>query len=440
LLALNVNGEKVYNPSTDRSRIKEIEGYVVKDQSKTKSGSYYLIIDAYSGYLNDKTRVSIKGQIPIMFKKDYDLLFYTPIRARVEYCEDIDIYKAKEIIVLENNNKLSKFYNKLVFRVRDNRVYLLKKVRAYIHCPLARMLLLGRCDQEGFMFKEYALNLGCAHLLALSGMHLSVITLFFSFIFTLFVSKGKAKYLSVVFIFYFIYITGPIPSLIRSLIMYLLNFTKIKSAIRSEVILLLTAIIQAIVFPSTFRSAGCLFSYGALCAIFFYASIFKDVNKIISPVLTTVFAILITYPLSISMGGHWCILSIILAPTVTIFVTFEMIVSLCLLLNSIVVDFNYWILAKIDEGILEAIIRLFINLEKEVNHYFHRIIRFVERLITFIFEKGTSLNDRLPQYLISSKGYLIFALLVLTSLVVYLYATHSFKFRSYKKNELEFPL
>ncbi len=432
LLTLNVNSTKIFNPSVDKNRIKEIEGYVVKDQSETKSGSYYLIINCDKAYLKDGTCVSAKGEIPLMFNKDYDLLVFTPIRAKVEYNQEIDLYKARDVTVLSENKKYGAFFNKLIYRIRDNRIYLLKKIKAYIHTPLARMLLLGRSDQRGFVFKEYALSLGCAHLLALSGMHLSIITIFFTFFLNKFFNKNLSKYFVLIFIFYFIYITGPIPSLLRSLIMYLLNLSKMRSEIKSEIVLLLAAIIQAIVFPSTFISAGCLFSYGALCAIFLYSSIFKNINKILSSLLTTVFAILVTYPLSLSLGGSWCILSIILAPSVTVFVTFEMIVALALLLNSVFVDLNYFILDKLDVGIVEAIIRLIINIAKEINYYFHKIIYIDERLITLIFEKGSFYNNKLPNYLISTKGYIIFALLVLTSLAVYLYATHSFKFRSYK--------
>lgn len=432
LLALNVNSNKIFKAGTEESRIKEIEGIVVKDQSETQSGYYYLVVDCYKGFLKDGTSVSLKGQIPILFNKDYDLLMFTPLRATVEYSEDIKIFKAKDVTVLCKNPKYGSFLNKLIFSVRDNRIFLLKKIKSYVHIALARMLLLGRCDQEGFVFKEYALKLGCAHLLALSGMHLSIIALFCSFLLGLFINKNLTKYFSLIFITYFIYITAPIPSLLRALIMYVLNLFKIKGELKSEIVLLLSAIIQAIIFPSTFISAGCLFSYGALCAIFLYSSIFKDVNIVLSSILTTVFAILITYPLSISLGGSWCILSIILAPCLTVFITVEMILALSILINSIFVDFNYYLIDKIGVGITEAIIRLILNIEKEVNFYLHKLARYIERIITIIFEKGDYLNNKVPKDLISTKGYLIFATIVLTSLAVYLYATHSFKFRSYE--------
>jgi len=440
LLSINLNSNYVFNAGFDPWKICELEGYVVKDQSKTKSDSYYFLLNCKKGYLKDKSSISIKGQIPILFNKDFDLLVFTPILAKVEYDKEINLFKAKDITVLDKNNNYNYLLKKLFFKIRDNRVFLLKKIKAYIHCPLARMLLLGRCDQEGFIFKDYALNLGCAHLLALSGMHLSIITVFFTNLLVFLFSKKKANLFSIILIFYFIYITGPIPSLIRSLIMYLLNKINIKSELKSEIVLLICAIIQALLFPYTFRSAGCLFSYGALCAIFFYSSIFKIKNKLVSSILTTVFAILITYPLSLSLGGKWCILSIILSPLVTIFVTSEMFLSLMLLINSISIDLFFYIIKKIELNIVEAIILLSINLLKEVNYYLHTIIRKIEKIILFIFSKGSHINDKLPNLLINTKGYLIFAFIVLTIVSVYLYATHSFKFRSYKQDELEFPL
>ncbi len=201
LLSVNLNSNYVFNAGFDSSKISELEGYVVKDQSKTKSDSYYFVLNCKKGYLKDKSSISIKGQIPILFNKDFDLLVFTPIRAKVEYDKEINIYKAKDIVVLDKNNNHNYILNKFIFKIRDNRIYLLKKIKAYIHCPLARMLLLGRCDQEGFEFKDYALNLGCAHLLALSGMHLSIITIFFTNLLLVVFSKKKANLFSIILIF-----------------------------------------------------------------------------------------------------------------------------------------------------------------------------------------------------------------------------------------------
>ncbi|MGD1823350.1 MAG: ComEC/Rec2 family competence protein [Pleomorphochaeta sp.] len=427
LIVLNLNSERIFNPSFAPDDIKQIEGYVIKDQSKTKSDSYYLRINCKKGYLSDKTSISIKGQTSLLVKDDYNLLFLTPIRARVEYCDDINLYKVKDIEILSKTTKLKSFQKKAVFYVRDNRKYLIQKVKTYLKCPLSRMLILGRSDQEGFIYKQYALSLGCAHLLALSGMHLSVISMFFIFFFSKIITKKKAKYISLIVLSYFLYITGFIPSLIRSYIMYLLNIIIKESEIKKEKLLLFTAMIQAIIFPSTFISAGCLFSYGALSAIFIYSSIFNINNYILNMCLTTVFAILITYPLSISLGGSWCIFSVVLAPLLTVFITLEMIISLIVVINSVLVDFGLYYNFRHIFSFKESIIKLFINLIKEVNYYLQYLIHYNERLIRKIFEIFDKINHKMPKLLISYKGYLIFAIIVLTSTIVYLYSKDSQK-------------
>ncbi len=440
LLVVCVNSNHIFKASYDMNCINRIEGYVIKDQSKTKKDFYYFKIRTDKAYLKDNSCISVKGDIPILFNKDYSLLFLTPVIIDVEYCKDIDLFKAKQVQVLEKNNNLLYLADKIIFSIRDNRVYILKKIKSYIHCPLARMLLLGRCDQQGFIYKDYALKLGCAHLLALSGMHLSIIILFFSKILTKFFPKKVAKYVSIIFVVYFIYITGPIPSLIRSFIMFMLGFFTIKGNLRSELVLLFSAIVQVIFFPCTFISAGSLFSYGALSAIFIYSSIYKVKNKIISAMMTTVFAILVTYPLSISLGGSWCILSIILAPLLTIFITFEMFLAIVILINSVIVDFFYYYIFRNTPSIFRAILELGENLIKEINYYLHVILNYNERIIREAFVIGEKVALKLPSFLINEKGYIFFVVIVLTTTGVYLYSRVSFKFRSKQKHELGFPI
>ncbi len=440
LIVLNINSNRAFYPSFNPKDITRIEGYVIKDQISTKSDSLYIKINCNKGYLKDGTIVSVKGQIPILLKDDYNLLYRTPILADVKYNEDINLYKAKAIKVLSKNSKLSDYEKNLLFNIRDNRYYLIEKIKTYLKCPLARMLILGRSDQEGFIYKEYALKLGCAHLLALSGMHLSIISMFFIFFFSHFLSRKKAKFFSLFVLSFFIYITGLIPSLVRSYIMYILSIFNLKIFKNSEIVLLFSAIIQALVFPSTFISAGCLFSYGALSAIFIYSSIYDIKNKLLNIILTTVFAILITYPLSLSLGGNWCIFSIILAPLLTIFITFEMIIALSVVLNSVIIDFNNYYNFRHFHTIIEAVLELVTNIIREINFYLQRIMHYNERLIREIFNKFDFFIEKMPKTLITYKGYLIFALIVLTSTVWYLYSRGSFKIRSNTINELGFPI
>lgn len=440
LITLNLNIKNSFSSSFDKKNIVKIEGDVIKDQSKSEKGIYYVKVDCKKGYLIDGSNVSLKGEIPLLIKDNYNLLFNTPIIASVEYVEEIDLYKAKEIVVLSNDYKSCYLYKKMIFMMRDNRTYLLNKIKIYLKSPLSRMLILGRCDQDGFIFKRYALSLGCAHLLALSGMHLSIISMFFITLLSKIVSKAKAKKISLFFLSYFLYITGPIPSLIRSFLMYFFSLFKFSNKLKKELILLFSAIVQALFFSYTFKSAGCLFSYSALAAIFIYSSLFDIKNKFINILLTTVFAILFTYPLSISFGGAWCVYSIILSPLLTLFITFEMVLSLIVVINSLLIDLNFYYILRGVNSIIESILKLVNNLIKELNYYLQRILHYNEKIIKEIFFYFEKLNNKLPKIVISYKGYIIFAIIVLTMSVWYLYSRESFKIRSNTIDELGFPI
>ncbi len=439
LLILNLNSNKTFCSSYNPNKIVKIQGYVIKDVTKTQSGNYYFRINSLCGFLSDGTRVSVKGQVSILSKENHNLLYLTPVVLDVEYVEDIQLYKAKEIKVISKNCKLSARMKKFIFLIRDSREYLIKKIKAYLKFPLSRMLILGRSDQDGFIFKNYALSLGCAHLLALSGMHLSIISLLFISLFSKIITKKKSKYLTLLILTFYIYITGLIPSLIRSYIMYVLSLFKFKSDLHNEIILLFSAMIQAIIFPSTFISAGCLFSYGALAAIFIYSTLFHPKFKISNMVLTTVFAILITYPLSLPLGGSWCVLSIILSPLLTLFITLEMILSLIVVINSIFVDFCLNFIFRFKIVIIDVVLKFFLEIIKEMNYYFQSVILYNEKIIIRIFKLFEYYSKLLPDYLISYKGYLIFAFIVLTTSAVYLYSKGINKI-GVSHNELGLPI
>lgn len=439
IIILNLNSKMTFCSSYNPNKIVKIKGHVIKDISKTESGNYYFRIKCDNGILIDGTEISLKGQTSIISKKDSTLLFLTPVELSVEYIEEFNIYKAKDIKILSKNTQLSSIEKYVLFNIRDNRNFLIKKVKSYLKCPLSRMLILGRSDQEGFLYKNYALSLGCAHLLALSGMHLSIISLLFTCIFSKIVSKKKSRYVTLIAISYFLYMTGLIPSLIRSYIMYILSLFKIESDLKNEIILLLSGIIQATVFPDTFISAGCLFSYGALSAIFIYSSLIHPKYKITNMVLTTIFAILITYPLSLSLGGSWCILSIVLAPLLTIFITFEMILSLFVVFNSVFVDILLYYNVRHEYSIIESFFNLLIELFRETNFYFQKFIFYNERIVKKIFDLFENIKKFLPDIFFNNKGYLIFALIVLTTSAVYLYSKGINKI-GVSHNELGLPI
>lgn len=114
---------------------------------------------------------------------------------------------------------------------------------------------------------------GLSHILALSGMHLSIIALIILRFGRSFGQDRLSIRLSLLAMLFFVWFAGPSPSLVRAVMMALLLFVYRRMGYKASplAVLVLTALIQLILFPSDAVSPAYLLSYGALAGIFAFA-------------------------------------------------------------------------------------------------------------------------------------------------------------------------
>jgi len=142
---------------------------------------------------------------------------------------------------------------------------------------LAQALLLGVKDELDNEFKELFQAAGCAHLLALSGQHLSIICGLVSLLGRRIIRKEKmVRRLSLTFAWFFVWLAGPGPSLLRSV--FMLSCAEIAREIDRPqsgfAILSLAAILLALFSPSSINSLSSIYSFSAMAGLMAFGSRF----------------------------------------------------------------------------------------------------------------------------------------------------------------------
>ena len=135
---------------------------------------------------------------------------------------------------------------------------------------LAAALLMGSRENLDGSLADSFRNAGLSYLLALSGMHLAFLSAMLAFILKKPLGKHKAIYSGMVFIFLYVFLVGPQPSLVRSLIMYVTGSLLILSGTKRQPFAVLGAafLVQILWDPVSVYSISFILSYAALFGIF----------------------------------------------------------------------------------------------------------------------------------------------------------------------------
>jgi competence protein ComEC len=134
---------------------------------------------------------------------------------------------------------------------------------------LSLALLLGIRDNLDTDLARAYTDAGCAHVLALSGMHLAVISAALAFFLKKPLGLKAAAIAGAAFITVYVFLVGVQPSLVRSAIMYLLGAFSLLGFFPKKAPLLLAAafLLQLLIWPSSGDSLSFILSYLALAGI-----------------------------------------------------------------------------------------------------------------------------------------------------------------------------
>jgi competence protein ComEC len=163
---------------------------------------------------------------------------------------------------------------------------------------MALALLLGIRDNLDHDLADLYQKAGSSHILALSGMHLAVISVLIAFLLRRPLGLKAATVFGALFIFFYVFLVGPQPSLIRAAVMYLLGTLAVLGALprKPGILLGLSFLVQISLWPESDLSVSFILSYLALGGIL-------TVGAALAAVFRGKLPELLLQPLSASLGA-----------------------------------------------------------------------------------------------------------------------------------------
>ena len=267
-------GRNVINFALPREKITAIEGALLEDPRIIGGGramaSLSLKKCAGNGRLRASAlRASAKGTITVFFPEDNALRLrefgrgaYVFTEGALRATDTGLIFSAESAHIVINAPPVE--------RMRTGvRLRLIEKFGGKAWGGLALALLLGIRDNLDTNLAVLYRDAGCSYILALSGMHLAVLAALIAILLKKPLGFKGAALAGAAIICLYCFIVGPMPSLNRAAIMYLLGVVTLLGAFPKEPlsILALSFLLQIIVSPSQGNSVSFILSYSALAGI-----------------------------------------------------------------------------------------------------------------------------------------------------------------------------
>ena len=255
--------------SLPQEKITAIEGELLEDPRIISGGKAMATLSLARCASSGGQRASAKGEITVFFPQD------NALRLR-EFGRGARIF---------SEGKLSGSKTGLVFSAASMHVVkqapAIEQMRTGIRLNLisrfdgkswgglALALLLGIKDNLDTNLSAMYRNAGCSYILALSGMHLAVLAALIAFLFRKPLGLKASAIAGALIICLYCFIVGPMPSLNRAALMYLLGTAAILGALPKEPLsmLALSFLLQIAYSPTAGNSLSFILSYLALAGI-----------------------------------------------------------------------------------------------------------------------------------------------------------------------------
>jgi len=252
-----------------QEKITSIEGVLLEDPRIISGGRAMAALSLRKCGGDKGLRVTAGGEITVFFPEESALKLREFGRGSTIFTEgrlrNTDtgwIYSAESMHVVKTAPPIE--------RMRTGvRLNLIKRFDGKPWGGLALALLLGIKDNLDINLSAMYRNAGCSYILALSGMHLAVLAALIAFLLKKPLGLKVSAVVGALIICLYCLIVGPMPSLNRAALMYLLGVLTILGALPKEPmsILALSFLIQIVVTPAAGNSLSFILSYSALAGI-----------------------------------------------------------------------------------------------------------------------------------------------------------------------------
>jgi len=250
-------------------KIAALEGVLLEDPRIISGGRAMASLSLRKSAGENGLRVTAKGEITVFFPEESALKLRefgrgTTIftEGRLRYAQTGWTYSAESMHIVKPASSIERMRTGI-------RLNLISRFDGKDWGGLALALLLGIKDNLDTTLASLYRVAGCSYILALSGMHLAVIASLIAFLLKKPLGLKVSAVIGAVVICVYCFIVGPMPSLNRAALMYLLGVLAILGAFPKEPlsILSISFLIQIVISPSAGNSLSFILSYLALAGI-----------------------------------------------------------------------------------------------------------------------------------------------------------------------------
>ena len=344
----------------ENHKIYSAQGLVASNPVITSSGKYYKC-DFIPSFVKSKKEVSTfssDGKITLLFPKE---IIETHYPGKLYSTIGESIFVEEGSILNVQIEQLNKKTDESFFIVKKAEFLgwknFLSKIRGFFRLQFKRLmymwgnagglllaLLSSSKEYTSFEFSNAFRLAGLSHILALSGMHVSIFSTLTEKSFFKILGKNKTNFLSLIIVLLFVWFAGIVPSLTRAMISTIIIFIAAKLNLKLKIldILCLSFLIQLSLYPQDSSSISFILSYLALFGILTVGTYIKPFltnflgTTLSSSLSSSIGAVLVTIPVCAVIWGYitpiGIISTIFISPLVTFFLIFGLIsVIICLI-------------------------------------------------------------------------------------------------------------
>ena len=262
----------------------------------------------------------------------FDLLNVTLITHNISFMEYLKGFYSK-VIYFDRLERKETFKDKIINKIDSNHnETIIKELfqALFLAVPISKEL------------RDICTNYGIAHVIALSGFHIVILSFCiywivyfpYSFFHQKFFPYRNKRFdiliFTLIFLLYYLILTDIVPSLLRAFVMFCLGIYLLRSNIKifSYMTLFYTFLIVMALFPKYIFSLGFWFSIMAVFYIYLFLQYFKNLNKYFQLFFFNLWMFLIFNPIVHFYFPQTTIeqfLSIIITITFAIFYLFEIV-------------------------------------------------------------------------------------------------------------------